>query len=279
MTRRRLILIIAGVLSIAAIGSGWRTWDFVENDPQFCNSCHLMSDAYSKWQHGEHKAVNCHTCHIQNLADRTLIVWSWAIGRGDKVPPHTELAPQPCEGCHRTTDPRWPTIEGEVGHQVHVVRAKLQCLQCHHPTLHAFKPKAEDCRRCHSDATIKAEGMAEFHCTSCHKFTATDRKNMIPTKDDCLACHAAEGSKKKVAFTKDAAMKFDCAKCHNPHRSKRPVALDCLGCHKDILEDATHQKGGDLTACVSCHKNHHWTVDEEGKKAEGDGAEEGKTKG
>lgn len=177
-------LAIALVLIAGLAYGGFRLYVYVEHDPAFCGSCHLMERAWKTWQAGPHLQVNYHTCHQQDFAERARIVWHWATGEYQDVPPHTRLARKVCEGCHLGQDSRWRQIGETVGHKVHVLRADLECLSCHLPSLHAVEPQVEACQKCHTAARTNIGGMVAFHCTTCHNFLAKDARGMSPERSD-----------------------------------------------------------------------------------------------
>jgi len=159
--------------------------------------------------------------------------------------------------CHLNEQVNWPQIAGTVGHKVHILRADLQCLSCHLPSLHAFKPKAEDCIKRHDQARINIGGMSGFHCTTCHEFLATNVAGLEPKRKLCLNCHAGMQLKGET-FPAEAPMKFDCAACHKPHSKPILSFSDCFECHPEIAEDKRHFRSKALTQCVTCHRPHGW---------------------
>lgn len=258
MSRPRQILL--GVLVLIVIGfslGGYRVYDYVENDPTFCGSCHIMEPAWRTWNEGSHNGVNCHVCHRQGIEDRTRIVWRWATSNIEKVSPHTQLARQVCESCHLNDKVNWPQISKTAGHEIHVLRADLPCLSCHLPSLHAVKPKAEDCVKCHAQARVNIGGMSGFHCTACHQFLVPIEVGLEPKRLLCLNCHAGIHLKGET-FPAKAPMQYECAACHKPHTQPILRFSDCLGCHPQVAEDRRHFERKALTQCVTCHRPHSW---------------------
>jgi len=76
---------------------------------------------------------------------------------------------------------KWQQVGETAGHKVHVGRLNLDCLQCHFPALHQFRPQAKDCRRCHSKTQVNIDGMGDMHCLVCHQFLAADEAKIVPT--------------------------------------------------------------------------------------------------
>ncbi len=262
MSRAKLISLAILILVLAGIGfAGFRTYNYVEHDPRFCASCHLMNTAWETWKKGPHNKLDCHVCHQQIIQDRIRIVWSWATSNIKNVPPHTKLNRRVCEECHLNDKTKWPQISKTAGHDIHVGRTKLECLSCHLPSLHAVKPTTKECTACHSKAVANIGGMKAFHCTTCHKFIAKNNgRGLKPEKETCLGCHAGI-SLKGETFPEHGAMQFECSVCHKPHSQPLLKFNDCLGCHPTIAADRWHFEQKALTQCVICHKPHDWKAD------------------
>lgn len=247
-----LVVMVAGGITFA----GYRTYNYIEYDPNFCASCHLMQTAWNTWKQGPHNKINCHVCHQQNIQDRVRIVWHWAVSDLKSVPPHTQLNRRVCENCHLNDQTNWRQISKTAGHELHVKRANLECLSCHLPSLHAVKPTTKECVACHSKATANIGGMKAFHCTTCHAFTAKAAA-LKPESQTCAACHAGM-SLKGETFPAQGPMQYACSACHKPHTRPLLSFSDCLECHPKIAEDRRHFEQKALTKCVTCHKPHIW---------------------
>ena len=260
MPRFRYILLgLLLLLAASTLLGGYRLYDYVENNPGFCGSCHIMETAWKTWNEGPHKGVNCHVCHRQGIEDRARIVWQWATSNNEKVGPHTKLAREVCQSCHLNEKVKWPQIAKTAGHEVHVMRADLQCLSCHLPSLHATKPKAEDCASCHNRARHNIGGMAAFHCTACHQFLVPKEAGLEPKREICLNCHKSMQLKGET-FPVRGPMQFECATCHKPHTQPILKFNDCLACHPKVAEDKMHFEMKALTRCVTCHRPHSWKI-------------------
>ena len=258
MPKLLIVLLIAAAIGIVGLAYGsYRLSIYVEYEPAFCGSCHIMEAAWQTWQAGPHHQITCHQCHQQNIVDRTRIVWHWAIHDAQHVPPHTQLNRQVCEGCHLSQEARWPQIAATAGHKIHVMRADLPCLSCYLPSLHAVEPKVEACQKCHTAARTNIGGMADLPCMTCHNFLATTEAEILPQRETCLTCHATM-QVKGATFPEDAPMAFNCSDCHKLHAKPVPQFQDCLGCHTSVLEDPIHFERRALTTCVECHQPHSW---------------------
>jgi len=254
---KHVLLGLAGVLGLALIFGGYHFYHYVETNPRFCASCHIMEKAWTTWQAGPHKALNCKSCHQQTVQDRVRIVWRWATKNVENVSSHTRLNRSVCEGCHLNEKSQWKQVSQTAGHDIHVSRANLECLSCHLPSLHATKPKVEDCVKCHAAASTNIGQMSGFHCTACHQFLVPKAASLEPKRELCLGCHAGMAVKGET-FPSNAPMQFDCAACHKPHSQPILQFNDCLGCHAQIAEDQRHFERKALTNCVNCHRPHSW---------------------
>jgi len=258
VTRFRILLLSVLVVVLLGVAfAGYRTYHYVEHDPNFCASCHLMQTAWNTWKQGPHNKFTCHVCHQQYIQDRVRIVWHWAISDIKSVPPHTQLNRRVCESCHLNDKTNWPQISKTAGHEVHVKKTNLECLSCHLPSLHAVKPTTEACVTCHSKARTNAGGMVAFHCTTCHQFTVKGA-DLEPKRSVCLGCHAGMKLKGETFPEEAAPMQFECAACHKPHSQPVLRFNDCLGCHPKVTEDKIHAERKTLTRCITCHRPHSW---------------------
>jgi nitrate/TMAO reductase-like tetraheme cytochrome c subunit len=242
------------------LGGGFaalKTYDYVENDPRFCRSCHLMETAYAKWQTSAHAEVGCHACHVQSTRENLDQLFKYVTLRPDKVGKHADVDYTRCGACHLSRDPRWKQVAQTAGHQVHFTRQGLECVGCHSKGVHQFVRPVDACKDCHAER-VREGGMTALHCTACHDFLAADHELGAPTRRDCLACHAdmQVGSER---FEPHAPMRFPCQECHRPHQNLRPTPADCVRCHH-VAAFGLHAVPfhGD---CRSCHQPHLWRVD------------------
>lgn len=251
-----MALLALGGAAVAAT-LGVRAYDYVENDPRFCTSCHLMESAFTKWQTSVHGEVGCHACHVQSAAESLDQLWKYVTLRPDRVTKHAEVDYARCGACHLSRDPRWKQVADTAGHRVHFERLGLECVQCHSRGVHDFVRPTDACGTCHAEE-VTSGGMASFHCTTCHDFLATDHGLGDPRRADCLACHASMQVHEE-RFDPRAPMRFPCQQCHEPHRRPLPTVEDCIRCHH-VRAFGAHAVAshGD---CLSCHRPHLWRVE------------------
>ena len=260
---RELVLLsaVAGVLAVAAVAGSYRAYHYIEHDPKFCLSCHTMNSAYALWEMSGHKKIDCHVCHLPDLASNLHQIWFYTTRRPDAVVKHAEVDRSVCERCHAGggNSSKWNHVVETPGHRVHVGRERIECIQCHSMSVHRFVPPKETCATCHKKATLVAAGtMAEMHCLQCHPFLADDAKRPLkPDRAACLDCH----ERRQVAgeiFPAKAPMRWDCGKCHKPHEKLYLGTADCFSCHNTMTEGVHRMRGHGQ--CLDCHKPHGWST-------------------
>lgn len=242
--------------------SGYRYYQYVEHNPSFCGSCHIMKHAEETWKESVHKDVNCKSCHVQDVSARARILWSSWTKNTDSVGKHTKLDREICQKCHYSGDKNMRQVADTIGHKQHIGKLDLQCLSCHVSTsenLHVFTPSPKNCQTCHSHSTTNAGNMKDMHCTTCHTFLSHENAQLTPKTDTCLSCHSGMQVKDEV-FPDDNPMPFDCADCHKPHTKTYLTSFDCLTCHVDLFDNKNHTNLGQvgMTGCVTCHRPHDW---------------------
>jgi hypothetical protein len=261
---------LGAVLVVLIFGgsyASYRIYDYTQNDPEFCRSCHTMEKAWTRWSESEHSNIGCHSCHhVSPVAGAQLIV-NYLLERPDQNTSHAKIEDEACETCHYSGDPTWVQVANTAGHKVHAEEQNIACQTCHGLRLHEFRPATEICVACHADhvqgeaMAIKVEGMKDMHCEECHPFLREDSP-LRPTRETCLSCHQKTQTQDGVVFPDNAPMKWDCRECHKPHRKDWAPGSTCLTCHTDarttegLHSATTHSQ----TDCQVCHKPHEWKV-------------------
>ncbi len=245
------ILIISGLI-IAA--ESFATYKFIEDDPRFCKTCHLMEHAWNKWNQSPHKGISCHQCHVASVQDNMRLLVTYFTLRpvkiSDKV--HVNIPNKRCEECHFTKSEKWPYVAETAGHKLHLEKARANCIDCHGGRIHKFLPEKTECMKCHPDSGMKVKQM-DFHCTNCHNFLANVNKsgeNILPHQQDCRRCHTNKTI--ILALPEGAHATSDCSNCHHPHETAEP--LPCETCHTPPPKPI-HEYHKDK-ACTSCHVPH-----------------------
>lgn len=272
--------IVLGAFIILLVGAGAfggsRAYRYIEEDPNFCRSCHVMEGAFEAWAAKEHKEVTCHACHEQSTFENARLLYKYVIFRPTSVSSHAEVDDERCKECHSSPDPRWTEVTETSGHRVHAEEQGIACVSCHTASLHEAKPSESLCSRCHSSQVLETKGMLGFHCMNCHEFlrpSTMSAPSLLPVRENCLSCH--EGMEMgSVSFPEVAPMKLDCGTCHKPHQSEKPV--DCQSCHRIYAEGvpisgapgeagphgtAAGTDGGGQSDCTTCHKPHTWKAE------------------
>jgi hypothetical protein len=252
------------VIVVIAISVGGfflaRFYDYMQHDPEFCNSCHLMEESWDRWATSKHQEIECHACHQQGLVENAQVMFSFITGSYKGVEMHAEVPKDACMECHESNDPQWIQVAATAGHQNHVENNNIMCTECHSTSLHRFVPQETLCIACHEDIHIESEGMATMHCTSCHKYLV-EEDELTPHRKDCLDCHQAL-TESTISWPINAPMQYPCGDCHLPHQESELV-VKCTQCH--ATREGMHLEGAHYDAsCETCHKPHEWTVTQRG---------------
>jgi nitrate/TMAO reductase-like tetraheme cytochrome c subunit len=288
----KLALAAAAVVLIAGTAAmGTVTWNYTQHSNEFCVGCHVMNPAFQRFgdTKNKHGKLSCHDCHQQSLFASGRQLYLWVAERPEKIGKHAKVPNKVCETCHVTGDTAsWQRIASTAGHRAHLesdssALKNLQCVTCHGVELHRFLPVSQTCGQsgCHkpSETNIVLGKMAEqtdFHCTSCHRFTAdvpalatrdSARGTLVPGKAECLGCHKMQ----KVLADFDEAKDphgGKCGTCHNPHVQKTAAAAvtSCTtaGCHANWRDEPFHVGAAHkqiAPRCLTCHVPHSAKVD------------------
>ncbi len=242
-----ILIILVVILVPSALA-----YNYFENDPRSCTSCHLMSTAYDTWDHSAMHDIKCHTCHETNMLVSLNHIITVITSNPEEVNAIAEVENDICEDCHNTDDPKWIQIADTVGHKVHFFESQEQpdCIDCHGLQLHVFEPPQETCNECHDDTLAMDPEELNTHCIVCHEFTATTEL-LRPERSECLTCHP-EMNITKVSFPTGAHENTTCIVCHNPHTTEEYTP--CISCH-DVISNGLHNVESH-SLCETCHKPH-----------------------
>jgi hypothetical protein len=277
-----LAVIVAGG-TVASLG-GYQVYDFVEHDNRFCTGCHVMSDAYVRFEESPHSVLGCKECHAQPKTESARQLYLWVLDRPLEVGgDHSPVPDARCTSCHVDGDPEdWPQIAASLGHRVHFESdhedlGELMCVTCHGVEVHEFAPAEQTCGECHeAEASIRLGAMAaetEIHCVACHDFMREDPATLpglpegialLPERAQCQGCHDM------AALLPEGELDGDphgavCGACHNPHTHDTPAdaVQTCAGCHEGSEELTIFHTGTHApihAECMACHSAHSWTV-------------------
>ncbi len=287
------VLVVALLFVVTSAFVGYSIFDYTQNNPRFCVSCHLMTDAYTAWEGSVHKEINCHDCHHLSVAEMNALMYSFVVHRPDEMPDRHGKVIVPwkyCVKCHWEEDEKFPDapmINKSKIHAKHYFTEQVECSKCHGYKAHMFVPEETFCLQCHEGVEVHGSGMEDLACLNCHN---DGRADLRPDRSKCLYCHgtdadreallAASGDRSDVSHfapdaalinsateinvPKDAPMQFDCFTCHKPHEKVRPDFGTCKSCHskqEQVGKHSLHIEGMGME-CVQCHQPHVWTVSE-----------------
>lgn len=291
-------IIIAVLLLFMIVGGGivaFKFYDFTQNNPKFCVSCHLMQPAYDTWAASEHKDLNCHDCHHLSIPEQNKLLVSFVLHRPSTVPDRHGKVIVPwkfCIQCHWEKNDKFVNaklINNSRMHSKHVFMEQIECVKCHGYKTHQFTAEERFCTKCHQGKEVHGTGMEKLACLNCHTDRTPDLK---PGPNKCLYCHGGENVRKelladktldvthyqpdektikmatKINRTDKSPMQFYCYTCHKPHASARPDWGNCLSCHENILNVGKHNTHVQVMGmkCKQCHKPHIWRVSPEQAK-------------
>ena len=201
--RGRFFLVAAPLLLGVIAFAATRAYSYTQS-PSFCSVCHTMKPAFELWETGEHREVDCHSCHEESFGESVVKLVTYAVLHPDHVEARAEVLPERCAGCHGSSATTTTTASAEALpvtmppsrlHQLHARELEVKCLACHGMSLHRFQPLAqrEYCLACHTD---RQQHSAPAACTSCHSFglqTRAGRQDGLGTQASPLRAQP-EGS-------------------------------------------------------------------------------------
>lgn len=257
------LALVAGI-GLVALVAGGAAFQWVNEQPWFCNSCHEMEFHYQSWEASTHaETAECLDCHASpGVAG---FIEEKARGAEQLVAHLTGDYPIPirilvrvrneqCLACHLETA-ALPDQAADARHDIHLA-AQVACVECHSRLVHnrPEQPKVlaldqcDSCHQKHTDFPMIATH-ATLRCAACHtdgEFEGTDplceschtvpAGHIAPFKSDCGSCHAASGW--KPARTNHSTFAL----------TGRHAQTACSGCH------AGDRFEGTPTACESCHQ-------------------------
>lgn len=260
-----LMVVVLGGLSFGGY-KGASSYSYMQKDPQFCLSCHVMETAWDRWQTSEHREVNCHACHEIGPVQGARLIIGYLLTRPERIAKHASVPDEACAKCHESNDPQWLQVADTAGHRVHVEGQNIACTKCHSVSIHRFTPPSTICGLCHEDKVngekqIKVDQMSQLHCLACHQYLRqeTPGTNLLPIRESCLSCHLQHPAP-NITWPAQAPMQFLCEECHRPHEQAQPVVV-CLACHGEVAVAGLHAKGAHQgSPCQACHRPHEWEV-------------------
>jgi nitrate/TMAO reductase-like tetraheme cytochrome c subunit len=293
-------LALAGALigvAVLVAAAGVMTYDYVQHENAFCNSCHIMNEAYMRFSGSEHSELGCHDCHRQPVTTSLRQLVLWVAERPEEIPPHSPVPSGICGECHLQWEPdtlwmteeAWRNVGATAGHIIHLESGHpdltgMECADCHGVRVHRFIPVEATCLSsgCHEGLEIQLGRMARapviFHCAGCHEFTApveppargvatAAAQAISPDMEQCYSCHVMEQVLPRAHVAADPH-KAACGLCHNPHTqvAVAEAAGSCAtaGCHDRVEQLTPFHRGlheSVVSDCVRCHTAHVFRVD------------------
>jgi nitrate/TMAO reductase-like tetraheme cytochrome c subunit len=209
----RAALAVLALVVLIALGAaalyGYRMYDYVQHDNDFCLGCHLMVDPYERFARSEHRGLGCKACHQPTMTVRSKMALTQIIKNPAELETHAEVPNERCEDCHVKGNPEeWRQISSSAGHRVHFesddkALQGLKCVECHSSSVHEFAATDKTCAQsgCHEGVKIQLGKMGKLtlHCAVCHDFSrpvAREVKGdslqgvLQPKAEECLSCHA-----------------------------------------------------------------------------------------
>lgn len=249
MTKRNQLLLMLALLVIAV--PSIFIYDYTQNNPKFCTSCHLMNEAYDTWEVSAMHDLECHKCHEASMAESMQHVIDVLTKNPEEVTKPVSIENDMCETCHASNDPQWLQVVNTAGHEVHLngANAHAECIECHGMELHIFRPPEEPCLECHDVEGVHAETSFISECLTCHDFLV-EGDDLTPDNDNCVECHSDAGEV-TVSMPEGTHIDTTCTNCHNPHGDA--IAEDCSECHS--VDEGLHDVAAHSN-CVSCHVPH-----------------------
>jgi len=88
-----------GLFAVGGVGlivgggvAGYRTYDFIEHDNDFCLSCHLMQEPHERFAQSAHRGLGCKACHRPTPTQRSSMALTQFIENPDSLAIHAEFS-------------------------------------------------------------------------------------------------------------------------------------------------------------------------------------------
>ncbi len=229
-----------------------------------CENCHTTDNwttikNYSAFNHsltnftliGEHKNVQCKTCHTGN--GLTSLSSQCSGCHQDKH--HAEFG-DACERCHTTEGWRAP-IKFVLLHEA----TRFPLLGAH---------RQVECKGCHSNQQKNEYVVISVECSQCHRGDFNEAKSpnhlTLSFPLTCERCHDVEKYSWKPArfdhskFPLEGAhAQLACDACHKG--SYEGTSVNCIDCHRNDFNNAispNHIAGNYPANCALCHTTRGW---------------------
>jgi hypothetical protein len=186
------------------------------------------------FRHGEHRDVDCASCHSAEERHGGLTVVTLNDCRSCH---HTEPVVRDCAACHDAGS----FVPGDTS-RVHTLALTARSELSRRLPFSHDEHASEDCSACHSAAGGLVLAAASVSCSSCHEDHHT-------AESTCRACHAAAPLEQhpvdEVHVTCTGSGCHEASSFSPPGRTRE----FCLACHQDLVE----HKIEDDRDCAACH--------------------------
>ncbi len=248
-----VVLVVIGLIVL----NGYKTYQFIEEDPQYCELCHVMEEPHREWRVSAHRDYVCQSCHSMSVISQNKLLFSYLVTSDQSEIRHEHGRETPwenCSQCHLDVARQGGvSLRKSYGHARHVFMEGLSCRECHVGGTHNFYPDEQHCFDCHQDRGVHGLGMESFSCLKCHAYGETSSP---PGKESCLVCHD------DVVPGQGPMSNLECYSCHQPHGKIRPGEEPCLKCHANQAGVGRHDRHMEVS-CLKCHKAHTWRIGKE----------------
>jgi nitrate/TMAO reductase-like tetraheme cytochrome c subunit len=182
-----IVLVAIAVVTVLGLLTGYRYYNYTQDEPQYCVSCHLMQEAFREWQRGQHSHVVCQQCHRLTILEQNKLLAAYVL-KGNQPLAQTHGREKPwnaCRDCHSYEMSQGSlTLEKSFGHARHALINKIQCKICHKISTHNFRPNESACGKCHKDKGVHLANTDSFSCLVCHPFSHKKKPAKPVNKSD-----------------------------------------------------------------------------------------------
>ncbi|MBK9294988.1 MAG: hypothetical protein IPM57_11215 [Oligoflexia bacterium] len=208
---------------VAGLYPGYKTYEYVWKNADFCLSCHVHDYATVGWQksiHGQY--TTCHDCHHQPL--RAYIKEAYVmIKHRPKFPKDLHHTPYVkdnlCEACHINSPESYDTLTGPMPHSEIAKIPKIDASILHKKHMaaktnfsllnsHALTEQERDSNP--EPLKVLPKTKAELRaivCADCHGGPTNRGHNFSASDISCMRCHTSVHNSKMVK-------EHGCRSCH-----------------------------------------------------------------
>ena len=219
-----MVFMIPSMIGGGILGAypGYKVYEYIWNDADFCLSCHVHDYANLAWETSSHGALTtCHDCHHQPLLTymmEPLIL----IAHQPKFPRDLDHVPHVpndlCEACHvsnpdDTSTVTGPMSQGDIDKLPKIDKTYLHKMHMNAKTtftlLDKFKiPQSSRDKNEPVKASMEKGESRNITCSDCHGGPANRGHNFTAVDASCIRCHNQEH------LNSEMVKQFGCRNCH-----------------------------------------------------------------